>query len=102
MEGLFTMFKSLILFLKQCGIEKKEDQLIISIVSNLGLEYSVCVSTFHAIRLAISNWKIPSLSTLIDSLTKEKDKLVQMGTLKISKRKYHALVVQGRNNAKSK
>ena len=31
-EGLFTKFKSLFLFLKQCGIDKKENQLILSIL----------------------------------------------------------------------
>ena len=41
MEGLFTKFKSLILFLKKCGIEKKEDQLILSILSKLGPKYLV-------------------------------------------------------------
>ena len=35
-EGLFTKFKSLVLMLKHCGIEKKYDQLIISIVYKLG------------------------------------------------------------------
>ena len=50
-EGLFTKFKSLVLFLKQCWIEKKEDQLILSILSKLSLEYSVFLSTFHATRL---------------------------------------------------
>ena len=77
-EGLFTKFKSLVLFLKQCGIEEKEDQLILSILSKLGLEYSDFLSTFHATRLVISNWKMPSLSTFFDLLTKEKDKLIQM------------------------
>ena len=57
-EGFFTKFKSLVLFLKKCWIEKKEYQLIISILSKLGHEYLVFVSTFHSTRLAISNWKI--------------------------------------------
>ena len=59
-EGFFTKFKSLSLLLKQCWIDKKEYQLILSILSKLGPEYSVFMSTFHATRLAISNWKIPS------------------------------------------
>ena len=101
-EGLFTNFKSLVLFLEQCGIENKEYQLILSILSKLGPEYLVFVSTFHATRISISNWKIPSLSTLFDSLTKEKDKLIHMGDLRYSKRKDHALIVQGRNDAISK
>ena len=65
-EGLFTKFKSRFLFLKKCGIEKKGYQLILSILSKLGPGYSVILSTFHATRLAISNWKMPSLSTFFD------------------------------------
>ena len=101
-EGFFTKFKLLVLFLKQCGVEKKEDQLIVSILSTLSFEYSVFVFTFHAIRLAISNWKMLSLSTLFDSLTKKQDKLIQMGALRSSKGKDHALIVQGSKNTKSK
>ena len=79
MEGFFTNLKPLILMLKQCGIEKKDYQMIISILSKLSLEYLVFVSTFHATRIVILNWKMASFSTFIDSLTKEKDKLVHMG-----------------------
>ena len=93
LEGFFTKFKSLVLILKHCGIDKKYDQLIISILSKLGLEYSVSVSTFHATRLIVSNWKIPSLCNFFDSLTKEKDKLIDMGDLKYSKRNYNSLMV---------
>ena len=55
---------------------------------------------FHATRISISNWKIPSLSTLFDSLTKEQDKFIQMGSLRISKGKYHALIFKGSKNEK--
>ena len=101
-EGFFTKFKSLVIFLKQCGIDKKEYQLIISILSKLVPEYSVFVSIFHATRLAISNWKIPSLSTFFDSLAKEQEKLIQMWTLKIYVNKDHALIFQASKNANSK
>ena len=47
----FSKFKALVLQLKQCGIEKKEDQLVLAILSKLGLDYSVFVSTFHATKL---------------------------------------------------
>ena len=60
------------------------------------------MSSFHATRLAISNWKMPSLSTFIDSLTKYKYKLDQMGALKNSKIKDHFFIVQGRKNSKLK
>ena len=78
-EEFITMFKSLVLLLKQCGIEKEEDQLILS---KLGPEYLVFVSTFYATKLAIRNWRMPSLDAFIDSLTQEKINLIQMGTLK--------------------
>ena len=45
---------------------------------------------------------MPSLSTFFDSLEKGKVKLINMGTLKISKNKYRALIIQGSKNAKSK
>ena len=41
LEGFFTKFKSLVLMLKQCGIEKEDDQLILSILSKLVPDYSV-------------------------------------------------------------
>ena len=102
LEGLFTKFKSLVLMLKQCGIEKADDQLILSILSKLGLDYSVFVSTFHATRLVVPKWKMPSLNSFLDSLTKEKDKLIHMGVLNYSKGKDHALLVQGSKKFKSK
>ena len=50
----------------------------------------------------VSNWKMPSLCTLFDSLTKEQDKLIQMGALRSSKGKDHALIVQGSKKINSK
>ena len=47
----FSKFKALVLQLKQCGIEKKEEKLVLAILSKLGLDYSVFVSTFHATKL---------------------------------------------------
>ena len=88
--------------LKQCGIEKEYYKLIISILSKLGPDYSVFVSTFHATRLVVSNWKMHSLCTFFDSLTKEKDKLIHMGVLNYSKGNDNALLVQGNKNFKSK
>ena len=57
-KDFFTKLKSLILQLKQCGIEKKEYQLILSILLKLGPEFSVFVSTFHSGKLTLRNWKI--------------------------------------------
>ena len=47
----FTKFKALVLQLKQCGIEKKEEQLVLTILSKLGPDYSVFVSTLYATKL---------------------------------------------------
>jgi hypothetical protein len=73
-QDFFTKFKSLFLQLKLCGIDKmeKEEQLILSIMSKLGLEYSVFVSTFHATKSAFkASWKMPSLDDFVASLTQE-------------------------------
>ena len=80
----FSKFKALVLQLKQCGIEK-EEQLVLAILSKLGPEYSVFVSTFHAIKLKARAWKIPSLAYFMESITQKQDKLVMMGTIKHSK-----------------
>ena len=74
----------------------------LSILSKLGPDYSVFVSTFHATRLAIPKWKMPYLNSFLDSLTNEKDKLIHMGVLNSSKGNDHALLVQGNKNVKSK
>ena len=62
-------------------MKKEDDQLILSILSKLGADYSVFISTFHAGKLTIPGWKIPSLNAFIESLTNEHDKLVQMGII---------------------
>ena len=67
----------------------------ISILSKLGHEYSVFVSTFPTIRRSISNWKMPSLSTLSDLVAKEKDKLIQMGDIRISNLWYLTMIRVG-------
>ena len=88
--------------INQCGIEKEYDQLIISILSKLVPDYSVFVSIFHATRLVVPKWKIPSLNYFLDSITKDKDKLIHMGVFNSSKGKDHALLVQGSKKFKSK
>ena len=84
-NSTFPSFKALVLHLKQCGIEKKEEQLVFSILLKLGPNYSVFVSTFHATKLTTRAWKMPSLAYFMEFLTQEQDKLVMMGTIKPSK-----------------
>ena len=58
------------------------------ILSNLGPNYSLFVSTFHATKLTARAWKMPKLAEFMESLTQEQDKLVMMGTIKPSKDQY--------------
>ena len=51
LQELFTKFKSILVELNACGVKKEEDQLILSILSKLGPEYSVFVSSFQASKL---------------------------------------------------
>ena len=66
-------------------MEKEDDQLILDILSKLGSNYLVFVSTFHTGKITTPNWKMPSLDAFIKTLTNEHDKLVQMGILISSK-----------------
>ena len=81
LNDFFTKFKHIVLLLKQCKVEKEDDHLILAILSKLGVDYSVFVSTFHVGKLTTPGWKIPSLNAFIESLTSEHDKLVQMGII---------------------
>ena len=99
-QQFFTKFKSLALQCKKCGIEKKDEQLILSVLNKLGFEYSVFVSTFHYGRDSIPNWNIPSLDSFDESLIQERDKLVQMGVLQNSKNQ--DILMSGSTNAQDK
>jgi hypothetical protein len=64
-QDLFTKFKSLILILGECGIDKstQDKQLILTILDNIGPEYVVYVSNFHSGRCVFgTNWKMPTLA----------------------------------------
>ena len=68
----FTKFKSLLLILGECGIDKstQENQLILTILAKIGPEYVVYVSTFHSGRYLMgTNWKMPTMDQFVDSLT---------------------------------
>ena len=71
-QDFFTKFKSLILSLGECGIDKstQEKQLILTILAKLGPKYIVYVSNFHSGRCLFgTNWKMPTLAQFIESLT---------------------------------
>ena len=81
----FSKFKVLVLQLKHRGIQKKEEKIVLAILSNIGPHYLVFFSTFHSTKLIARSWKIPKLSDFMESLTQEQDKLVMMSTIKPSK-----------------
>jgi hypothetical protein len=93
-QDFFTKFKDLLSQLKACGVDKskEEKQMVLTIISKIGLEFSVFVSTFHIVRFASgATWKMPSLEDFIKSLTQEQTKLINMGTIKGPRA--HALTV---------
>jgi hypothetical protein len=51
-QDFFTKFKDLLSQLKACGVEKltEEKQMVLTILSKLGIELSIFVSTFHTIK----------------------------------------------------
>jgi hypothetical protein len=98
LQYFFTKYKDVFSQLKACGVDiSKEKHMVLTILSKLGLEYSMFVSTFHSVRLTYGGtWKIPSLDVFIESLMQEKNNLINMG--KIKGPKVHALVVQDGSN----
>jgi hypothetical protein len=66
--------------------------MVLTILSNIGPEFSVFVYTFHTVRFTSgATWKMPSLEDFIESLTQEQTKLINMGTIKGPR--VHALTV---------
>ena len=55
LQVYFYKLKTLVLQLKQCGIENKDEQLVLAIILKLDPDYFVFVSIFHAIKLIFQN-----------------------------------------------
>jgi hypothetical protein len=53
-QDFFTKFKDLLSQLKSCGVDKskEEKQMVLTILSKLGPEFSIFISTFHTVRFA--------------------------------------------------
>jgi hypothetical protein len=94
LQDFFTKFKDLLSQLKACGVDKSEEkQMVLTILSKIGLEFSMFVSTFHSVKFASgATSKMISLEEFIESLTQEQTKLINMG--KIKGPKAHSLIVQ--------
>ena len=85
MNDFFTKFNHLVFHLKLCKVEKEDDQLILTILSKLGIDYSIFVSTFHLGKRTSPNWRMHTLNSFIESLTHEHDKFIQMGIIRYSR-----------------
>jgi hypothetical protein len=84
-QDFFTKFKDLLSQLKACGVDKskEEKKMVLTILSNIGPEFFLFISKFHTVRFTSgATWKMPSLEEFIESLTQEKTKLINMGTIK--------------------
>jgi hypothetical protein len=84
-QYFLTKFKDLLSQLKACRVDKsaEEKQMVLTILSNIGTEFSVFISTFHTVKLASgATWKMPSLEDFIESLTQDQTKLINMGAIK--------------------
>jgi hypothetical protein len=93
-QDFFTKLKDLLSQLKACGVDKskEENQMVLTIISKLGPEFSIFVSTFHNFIFdSGATWKIPSLEDFIKSPTQEQTKLINMGIIKGPKE--HALIM---------
>ena len=51
LNDFFTNFMHIVLLLKQCKVEKEDGQLILTILSKIGADYLVFISTFRAGKL---------------------------------------------------
>jgi hypothetical protein len=51
-QYFFTKFKDLLSQLKSCGVDKskEEKQMVLTILSNIGPKFLICISTFHTVR----------------------------------------------------
>jgi hypothetical protein len=102
-QDFFMKFKSLLLQLKGCSVDKstQEKKMILAIFSKLGLEFVVFVSTFHTVRFTSgATWKMPSLDLFNESLMHEQGNPIKMGVIKSSKA--HALIVNESNKSNPK
>jgi len=81
-EDYLSKFKTLILLLKECEIDNKDDRCIYVILAKIGTTYSMFVTTFYSTREYIGDsYQKPSLESFCDPLIKEKEKLLHLGVI---------------------
>ena len=74
-----SKYKTLRLLCVECKIKKEDTQRIYHIISKLGPAYSIFVSTFYSMKesLNTASYQEPNLESLI----REKDKLIHLGII---------------------
>jgi hypothetical protein len=80
-QYFFTKFKDLLSQLKACRVYKykEEKQMVLTILSKIGPEFSLFISTFYSVKFTSkATWKMPSLEDFIESMTQEKTKLMHI------------------------
>jgi hypothetical protein len=63
-QDFFTKFKDLLSQIKACRVDKskEEKQMVLTILSKIGIEFSMFMSAFHSVRFTSgATWKMPSL-----------------------------------------
>lgn len=100
-QEFFTKIKLVIMHLNMCNINRNGTQMVLSILSKLGPDYSIFVFSFHCTILALgASFTLPTLDVFFSSLIQEKDKISQMGLQNALKE--HALTRSEENMGASK
>ena len=72
LQAFFSKFFHTSFLLKECQVDKKDSQLILSILSKLCPEYSIFVSTFYATKFTLGDtWTMPSFDCFSSQLIRE-------------------------------
>ena len=104
-EYFLSKFKTLRLLLEGVKVKKEDGSLIYSILTKLGLAYSVFVSTFHSTREAFicqeQDNKSPSFDAFCDYLIREQEKILILGLLNLGNSSKKALATQQQPNSKN-
>ena len=104
-EDFLSKFKILRPILEGVKVKKEDGSLIYSILTKLGLAYSVFVSTFHSTREAFiyqgQDYKSPSFDAFCDFLIREQEKLLYLALLNLGNSSKKSLATQQQPNSKN-
>jgi hypothetical protein len=101
-EYYLSKFKTLRILCEDCKIKIDEDRCIYLILSKLGSEYFVFVSTLYAMKEALGiAYQKPTLESFYDALIREKDKFVQLGVINTAGTSNKALVIHQKDKPKN-